>query len=133
MASSYLWKLRSLLKKNIILMRRNFISTLFEIFFPSVIIVVILALRQAFQVDVHNFNEEGDLETFIKAKSMTSINYDSYSDLDLSGQSWNGLSLINPFQICSEQNEQYEKRGKIASLNIPPDIKTQMITLKIKM
>ena len=127
MASSYLWKLRSLLKKNIILMRRNFISTLFEIFFPSVIIIVILALRQAFQVDVHNFNEEGDLETFIKAKSMTSINYDSYSDLDLSGQSWNGLSLINPFQICSEQNEQYEKRGKIASLNIPPDIKTQMI------
>ena len=127
MASSYLWKLRSLLKKNIILMRRNFISTLFEIFFPSVIIVVILALRQAFQVDVHNFNEEGDLETFIKAKSMTSINYDSYSDLDLSGQSWNGLSLINPFQICSEQNEQYEKRGKIASLNIPLDIKTQMI------
>ena len=69
MVSSYCWKLKALLKKNLILMKRNFLSTLFEIFFPSIIIIVILILRKAFSVDTHNFSEEGDIENFIKDKS----------------------------------------------------------------
>ena len=125
MSSSYAWKLRALLKKNLILMKRNFISTLFEIFFPSIIIVVILILRQAFSVDTHDFSEEGGLETFIKDKSMTSINYNDYSDLTT--LEWNGLSLLSPFQICSSLNEQFEERKKIASLGLPDEIKRQMI------
>ena len=125
MPSSYAWKLRALLKKNLILMKRNFISTLFEIFFPSIIIVVILILRMAFSVDTHDFSEEGSIESFIKDKSMTSINYNLYSNLE--DQEWNGLSLLSPFQICSSSNEQFEERKIIASLGIPGDIKQQMI------
>ena len=125
MPSSYAWKLRALLKKNLILMKRNFISTLFEIFFPSIIIVVILILRKAFSVDTHDFSEEGSIESFIKDKSMTSINYNLYSNLE--DQEWNGLSLLSPFQICSSSNEQFEERKIIASLGIPGDIKQQMI------
>ena len=125
MSSSYAWKLRALLKKNLILMKRNFISTLFEIFFPSIIIVVILILRRAFSVDTHDFSEEGSIESFIKDKSMTSINYNLYSNLE--DQEWNGLSLLSPFQICSSSNEQFEERKIIASLGIPGDIKQQMI------
>ena len=125
MSSSYAWKLRALLKKNLILMKRNFISTLFEIFFPSIIIVVILILRKAFSVDTHDFSEEGSIESFIKDKSMTSINYKLYSNLE--DQEWNGLSLLSPFQICSSSNEQFEERKIIASLGIPGDIKQQMI------
>ena len=125
MSSSYAWKLRALLKKNLILMKRNFISTLFEIFFPSIIIVVILILRKAFSVDTHDFSEEGSIESFIKDKSMTSINYNLYSNLE--DQEWNGLSLLSPFQICSSSNEQFEERKIIASLGIPGDIKQQMI------
>ena len=125
MSSSYAWKLRALLKKNLILMKRNFISTLFEIFFPSIIIVVILVLRLAFSVDTHDFSEEGSIESFIKDKSMTSINYETYTDIRT--QEWNGLSLLSPFQICSSANEQGEERKKIASIGIPDEIKTQMI------
>ena len=125
MSSSYAWKLRALLKKNLILMKRNFISTLFEIFFPSIIIVVILILRKAFSVDTHDFSEEGSIESFIKDKSMTSINYNLFSNLE--DQEWNGLSLLSPFQICSSSNEQFEERKIIASLGIPGDIKQQMI------
>ena len=125
MPSSYAWKLRALLKKNLILMKRNFISTLFEIFFPSIIIVVILILRRAFSVDTHDFSEEGSIESFIKDKSMSSINYNLYSNLE--DQEWNGLSLLSPFQICSSSNEQFEERKIIASLGIPGDIKQQMI------
>ena len=124
MSSSYAWKLRALLKKNLILMKRNFISTLFEIFFPSIIIIVILILRKAFSVDTHNFSEEGDIETFIKDKSMSSVNYNNY---DFTSFEWNGLSLLPPFQICSSYNEQYEERTKIASLGVPLEIKQQMI------
>ena len=126
MSSSYAWKLRALLKKNLILMKRNFISTLFEIFFPSIIIVVILVLRLAFSVDTHDFSEEGGIESFIKDKSMTSINYND-DDTAVTNQEWNGLSLLSPFQICSSANEQGEERKKIASIGIPDEIKTQMI------
>ena len=93
MSSSYGWQLRALLKKNLILMKRNFISTLFEIFFPSIIIIVILILRLVFSIDTHDFSEEGGVEAFIKDKSMSSINYNGYS---LSSLEWNGLSLLNP-------------------------------------
>ena len=125
MSSSYAWKLRALLKKNLILMKRNFISTLFEIFFPSIIIVVILVLRLAFSVETHDFSEEGGIESFIKDKSMTSINYRTYDDITT--QEWNGLSLLSPFQICSSANEQGEERKKIASIGLPIKIKQQMI------
>ena len=124
MSSSYGWKLRALLKKNLILMKRNFISTLFEIFFPSIIIIVILILRLVFSIDTHDFSEEGGVEAFIKDKSMSSIKYNSH---DLTSLEWNGLSLLNPFQICSSMNEQGEERTKIASIGIPSEIKQQMI------
>ena len=126
MSSSYAWKLRALLKKNLILMKRNFISTLFEIFFPSIIIVVILVLRLAFSVDTHDFSEEGGIESFIKDKSMTSINYND-DHTAVTNQEWNGLSLLSPFQICSSANEQGEERKKIASIGLPIKIKQQMI------
>ena len=126
MSSSYAWKLRALLKKNLILMKRNFISTLFEIFFPSIIIVVILVLRLAFSVDTHDFSEEGGIESFIKDKSMTSINYND-DRTAVKNQEWNGLSLLSPFQICSSANEQGEERKKIASIGLPIEIKRQMI------
>ena len=105
-------------------MKRNFISTLFEIFFPSIIIIVILILRLVFSIDTHDFSEEGGVEAFIKDKSMSSINYNSH---DLTSLEWNGLSLLNPFQICSSMNEQGEERTKIASIGIPSEIKQQMI------
>ena len=124
MSSSYAWKLRALLKKNLILLKRNFISTLFEIFFPSIIIVVILALRLAFSVDTHKFSEEGGIEAFIKDKSMTSINNNNY---DITTQEWNGFTLLSPFEICSSVNEQKQERRIIASLGIPLEIKQQMI------
>ena len=125
MFSPYSWKLRALLKKNILLMKRNYISTLFEIFFPSVIIIIILILKKTFSIETHDFSEEGDIETFIKDKSMTSINYNGY---DLSTSEWNGLTLLNPFQICSSANEQFQERPKIASIGIPLEIKEQMIS-----
>ena len=130
MSSSYCWKLRALLKKNLILMKRNLISTIFEILFPILIIIVIVALKQAFSVDTHHFLEtEGSLEKFILDKSMSSFNYENEptSDYDGTAQTWLGLSALPPFAICSPLNPQYQYRPLIASIGIPQEIKNQMI------
>ena len=72
MVSSYCWKLRALLKKNLILMKRNILSTLFEIFFPIILMVVIICLRKAFPVETFKFQEEEkSLENYILDKSIT--------------------------------------------------------------
>ena len=129
MASSYFWKLHALIKKNLILMKRNIFSTLFEIFFPIILFVVIIALREAFPIEVYTFSEEeGNTEKFINDKSMTSIkNIIHNDDYDPNSESWNGMSVIPPFKICSSFNPQYKLRPLIASIGIPEEIKNQMI------
>ena len=129
MASSFSWKLRSLLKKNLILMKRNIFSTLFEIFFPIILMVVIICLRKAFPVEIYKFDsQEHDVENYIKDKSITSkTNVLMDPNFDQNSASWLGLSTIPPFQICSPYNNQGEQRPLIASIGIPEEIKTQMI------
>ena len=130
MSSSYAWKLHALLKKNYTLMKRNIVSTLFEIFFPIIIIIVILALKQAFNVTTYTFKEkEENTEKYIADKSMSSFNYETIpnTEYDQNSASWLGLSALPPFQICSSKNAQYEERPIIASIGIPDGIKQQMI------
>ena len=125
MSSSYFWKLRALLKKNVVLMKRNIISTLFEIFFPSIIIAVLVALKEAFSVDTFYFSQEGGIEKFIEEKSMSSFDYSSY---DSTNPKIYGLSELPPFQICSSSNPQGEERPIIAHVgDLPDEIRDQMI------
>ena len=128
-SSSYCWKLRALLKKNLLLMKRNIVSTIFEIFFPIILIIVIVALKQAFSVNIYTFSEtEGDIQEYIKDKSMSAINYaTSSAEYNKNSNSWLGLSALPPFKICSPLNQQYQARPLIASIGIPLEIKTQMI------
>ena len=87
MASSYFSKLSALIRKNLILMKRNILSTLFEIFFPILLFGVIIALREAFPIETFTFSEqEKTTENFIKDKSMTSIK-DVLSEPDLEPES----------------------------------------------
>ena len=104
-------------------------STLFEIFFPIILMVVIICLRKAFPVETFKFQEEEkSLENYILDKSITSkILALSDPEFDQSSSSWLGLSAIPPFQICSQYNNQLEPRPLIASIGIPQEIKDQMI------
>ena len=129
MVSSYCWKLKALLKKNLILMKRNFLSTLFEIFFPIILMIVIIGLRKAFPVEIYTFNEEEkDLTTYIQNKSITTKN-PILSDPNYNPEknTWLGLTIVPPFQICSPFNNQFQMRPKIASIGIPEAIKAQMV------
>ena len=132
MVSSYCWKLRALLKKNIILMKRNIFSTIFEIFFPIILMVVIIGLRKAFPVEIFTFDEEEkSLSNYIYNKSITVKSpLLTSSDYDSTSKSWLGLSTVPPLKICSPINNQYQARPKIASIGIPQKIKQQMIKKK---
>ena len=110
-------------------MKRNLFSTLFEIFFPIILFGVIIALREAFPIEIFTFSEtEKNTEKYINDKSMTSIkNIQNDQGFDPSTTSWNGLSVIPPLKICSPYNDQYQARPLIASVGIPQEIKEQMI------
>ena len=59
---------------------------------------------------------------------MTSIKDITHKDdYDPNTESWNGMSVIPPFKICSSLNPQYQARPIIASIGIPEEIKNQMI------
>ena len=129
MASSYCWKLRALLKKNLILMKRNILSTLFEIFFPVILMAVIICLREAFPIETYKFEaQEKSTENYIHDKSITSkTNIFFDPNFDLETKSWIGLTVVPPLQICSPYNNQFQQRPLIASIGIPQEIKNQMI------
>ena len=142
MASPFFWKLKALIRKNLILMRRNLITTLFEIFFPVLMFGLIIALRKVFSIDRETFDSfEKNIYKFMAEKSvLTGIDFmdivDNVMKYNLSyirklGFDYNEIDqrllFIPPLYICSELNDQHQKRGLIASIGIPQEIKDKMI------
>ena len=73
MASSFYQKLRVLMKKNLLIMKRNLIQTLLELFFPVLLFLLIIGLRQIFNRDNHLFEEiDGTLDNFMVNKTILS-------------------------------------------------------------
>ena len=134
MAKGNSWKLRALIKKNILILKRNIISTLFEILFPIVLMLLAYAIRKAFTLETFEFtSQEGTLENYIKNKSV--VNFDSSSmstdDLDTTNpmaQTWAGLSILPTLRICSRFNSQFQPRPLIATIGIPDEIKNKIMT-----
>ena len=118
------------MKKNLLILRRNIISTIFEILFPIVLILLCYAIRQAFTLKTFLFNEEEkDIGNYIQNKSTI---YKGTS----SGMSMqyffppidptllvDGLSIIPALKICSMMNSKYKPRPIIASIGVPEKIK----------
>ena len=128
MASSSSWKLRALMKKNLLIMRRNPCSTAFEILFPIALILLCFIIRQAFQLEKFYFKEEEtDIPTYIRN---TSVYYKKdaisppISDVDATL----GLSILPALKICSIMNDKYEPRPVIAVIGVPDAIKTRITT-----
>ena len=73
MASSFCQKLRVLMKKNMLIMKRNLIQTLLELIFPVLLFLLIIGLRQIFNRDSHPFEElDGTLDHFMANKTILS-------------------------------------------------------------
>ena len=109
MASSFYWKLKALMRKNIILMKRNLMSTLFEIFFPISMFCLIIGLRQVFTRETEHFED----------KEKTVKNYTNYYSV-LSSLSYlkldkikNDSHLLKDFMVYADK----KKLQEIKNLN----------------
>ena len=66
-SSSSSTKLKALLKKNITIMLRNCCTFVAEILFPIILMLIIFAIRQAFKVKTHKFEDKNQLmKNFLK-------------------------------------------------------------------
>ena len=124
--SASIWKLKALINKNILEMKRNIISTLCEIFFPIILMLLLYWLKTIFEIEVYNFNEEEKtIEEYIKKSSST--NLDNYPNLTDDSVSWNGMSFFSPLSICSKGNTKGKERPLIATIGVPDEIKMKFV------
>ena len=114
------------MKKNLLIMKRNICSTIFEILFPIILLLLCYVIRLAFQLRKYYFDkEENDITTYIKNTS--SIYADGYTSPPLLGEDSNlGLSIIPALKICSIMNDKHEPRPIIASIGLPQSIKDKI-------
>ena len=67
-------KLKALIKKNILVLKRNKGTTLCEILFPILLMAIMLIIRKAFVIDEFTFDEEEKtVENFIRQKSVANV------------------------------------------------------------
>ena len=128
MASSS-WKLKALMKKNLLEMKRNIISTLCEIFFPIILMALLYLLKTVFDINNYQFDiEEGSLQNFTKRRSV--FNLDKLPEINISTKiipDYNGMSLHPAFNICSIFNSNHKPRNYIATVGVPDEIKQKLI------
>ena len=64
-------EIKNLIKKNLLILKRNTCSTIFEILFPILLILLCFALRQAFKLKTFELEkEEETIEHYIQNKSV---------------------------------------------------------------
>ena len=136
MASS-LWKLRALLKKNFYEMKRNIFSTLIEILFPIIAVLLLYAVKTIYDIENRKFDTyEGSIQNFTKMHSV--FNTDKLPILNITPSisplinnsivtpDIYGMSIQPSLSICSYLNFNYI-RPAIATIGVPYEIKEKMI------
>ena len=127
MASSNATKLRALIKKNLLILKRNIVSTIFEILFPIVLVLLCYALKQAFSIKI-TYLTESEYDDYYQKEGVlylsdgNKINYENQTknnDYD--------LSILPVLKICSEKNAKREKRPIIAAINVPSEITDRIL------
>ena len=117
------------MKKNLLIMKRNACSTVFEILFPIALILLCYVIHLAFQLKKYYFkDEETDIPTYIKNSS--SIYDQSYSAPPLGTVGSNndlGFSIIPALKICTALNDKHEARPIIASIGLPQAIQDKIM------
>ncbi len=138
MSGSDTSKLKALMKKNLNILKRNVFSTIAEIVFPILLMLIILIVRKAFGIKKHRFeNEEVNDETFTLNRAIAYENFDSsrikstvVNDIpSVTYESWKGQpsSLGKIFGICYNNNKKV--RYKIATVNVPDEIKEKLVNI----
>ena len=142
------WKLKALLKKNFYEMKRNIVSTLIEILFPIIVVLLLYALKKIYDIENKEFSvQEGSIQNFTKMRSV--YNLDTFDILNISTNTSNitiipksiqeianitpkiyGMSINPVFTICSSISFSVgdkKIRPIIATIGVPDEIKLKLI------
>ena len=123
-------KLKALIKKNVLVLKRNKGTSLCEIFFPIALMLILLIIRKAFSIDEFEFDkEEKTTENFIRQKSVANVDFShpNINSTDNLTFTWYGLTILPSLYICSAFNRQRTPRPIIATIGIPDLIKQKII------
>ena len=124
-------KLKALIKKNILVLKRNKGTTICEILFPIALMLILLIIRKAFSIDEYEFDkQEVTTENFIQQKSVANVDF-THPDINSTNNitfRWYGLTILPSLYICSASNRQRTERPKIATIGIPDLIKQKIIS-----
>ena len=113
------------MKKNLLEMKRNIFSTLCEVLFPIILMLLFLWMKSAFDITVYEFDtQEKNLTNFISTHSSSNIDSNSITP----NLNWYGMSILPALKICSIFNSKHSIRPSIATIGIPDSIKQQIIT-----
>ena len=123
-------KLKALIKKNLLVLKRNKVTTLCEILFPILLMALMLVIRKAFTIDEFDYDEEEKtIENFIKQKSSANVDITNPDIINVDNRTflWNGLSILPALNICSAYNRLNTPRPLIGTIGIPQLIKDKII------
>ena len=124
-------KLRGLIKKNLLILKRNKVTTICEIFFPIILMILMYFVRDSFLILEYNYDEDEVTTTnFIRRRSVANVeinNTDIMFDESNNSLYWNNLSLFPALSICSRHNRKGRERSLIATIGIPLEIKERII------
>ena len=142
------WKLKALLRKNFLIMRRNICSTICEIIFPFILMLLLYFVKTIFEINNYEFEkEEGSIPLYTKNRSvyhldtLPPLRYNESSNKPLSDDNpyipkipklnifQYGMSILPSLNICSalNSNANNKMRPGIASIGIPQEIKNILI------
>ena len=72
------WKFRALMRKNLLILKRNVFMTLLEIFYPIVLMVIGYLVEKAFSSEVYTWEGEGTMGEYLIDKGNIGLDYTLY-------------------------------------------------------
>ena len=128
MASASSWKLKALLKKNLLIMKRNICSTICEILFPIILILLLYLLKTVFDINNYYFEiEEIDTSTYAHKRSVFNVDPLPNTQQFKFNISEYGMSILPALNICSIFNKNNKPRNYIGVVCLPDEIKERLI------
>ena len=110
------WQFKALIRKNLLTLKRSFLMTLMEIFYPIVLMVLCYIIKLAFDSTKITWEEEGNLDEYLISKGNFGFDYKVYAHLTMFNQlmksGWLGQDQLqffnNYFQIMGIEDQQQQ-------------------------
>ena len=91
------YKLKALIKKNLLVLRRNKGTTLCEIIFPILLMIIVYEIRKAFDINEYDYDKnEVNTTNFINHRSFANVDFynPDINTTDNTSFTWHKLKIL---------------------------------------